>query len=185
MSPNQRNQNKQKYVVCISNTPSPTLLLTDALWNKEGALLAAQRLTANHVIVIPASWPIMCLSCSGFPPPLPSPHCYKFSWLWTREERFTKVTTRKRGMTGVWRGWQNAAVFTLWRIEELWNHFHEERVTIRQRNDTVGTVKSADGYHEIHQPGYAVKTSLLMTYSVMNWSYFSSSKGVFVCCGFK
>lgn len=50
-------QNKQKYLVCISNTPSLTLLFTDALRKKrEGALPAAQKLTANHVIVIPASY---------------------------------------------------------------------------------------------------------------------------------
>lgn len=67
-SPNQRNQNKQKYLVCISNTASPTPLLTDAVWNKEGTLLAAPRLTANHVTVVSASWPITCLSCSGLPP---------------------------------------------------------------------------------------------------------------------
>lgn len=67
-SPNQRNQNKQKYLVCISNTASPTPLLTDALWNKEGTLLTAPGPTANHVRVVPASWPITCLSCSGLPP---------------------------------------------------------------------------------------------------------------------
>lgn len=109
-SPNQRNQNKPKYLVCISNTAGPTLLLTDAPWNKEGTVLTAQRLTANHIRVVPASWPITCLSCSGLPPPPSS--CLKFPWLWTNsrgEERRAEGEEfdRVRRMAVVFTVWSN------------------------------------------------------------------------------
>lgn len=56
--------------MCISHTASPTPLLTDVLWNKEGTLLPAPRLTANPVKVLSDSWPMACASFSGPPRPL-------------------------------------------------------------------------------------------------------------------
>lgn len=55
--------------MCISDTANPTSLLTDVLWNKQGTLLPAPRLTANPVQVLSDFWPITCVSFAS-PPPL-------------------------------------------------------------------------------------------------------------------